>query len=128
MRRLSWLVLSVAAACSGGGRGPAGGAGGGSGVAPTDAAPAPVSDAPPPGPSVAACEALVDHVLEVGLAEQRAKVRPELAPTADDVAAIRAGMADQMIAACRGYDADVLACAMAASSSAAIAACDAQSQ
>ena len=80
------------------------------------------------GPTAAACDALVDHVLEVGLGEQRAKVKPEQAPTAADVAAIRAELAPEMVAACSAYTLEVLACAMAASSSAAIAACDAQSQ
>jgi hypothetical protein len=77
----------------------------------------------PTAPTHAECEALLEHTLTVGLAEQRAAVSAELVPTADDVAAIRADLGPAMIADCMTYPPEVLACALAATTTRAIAEC-----
>ena len=75
------------------------------------------------GPTPAECEALVDHVLVVGISKQRSQVAPELVPTAAQVAAIRAELVVEMVPACVAYPRPVFACAMAAVTTDAVVAC-----
>lgn len=120
------LLVALVCACGHGARPaerrPGDGDGSGDEVGSGDGSGASVTPAPS-GPTQAQCEALLEHTLALGLAEQRAAVTPELVPTADDVAAIRADLGPAMIADCLTYPAEVLACAMAASSTRAIAEC-----
>ena len=82
-------------------------------------------DGPSPSttPTRAECEALLEHTLAVGLAEQRAAVTAELVPTDADVAAIRAELGPQMIADCLPSPREVLTCSLAAATVAAMAEC-----
>ncbi|MEZ4368455.1 MAG: hypothetical protein R2939_19575 [Kofleriaceae bacterium] len=84
-------------------------------VAAVDAGPEPVTEAE--------CAALADHMLAVGVAEQRLDRPEERVATPEQVATIRAGLVAEMTPACLTFPREVLACAMAASSTDGIAAC-----
>src|SRR5258705_8835303 len=46
------------------------------------------------------CVALIDHELEVGMADQRARKPSDLVPTADQVAALRAKLVAEQVDPC----------------------------
>lgn len=121
MTKLLALALVVAAACGGGQKRepPPGGAGSG------DAAGSGATGAAPPPVSRAECEAMYDHVVDVGLAAQKQQKPPEEWPTAEQVAAIKAkGHADDAaMQKCEAFDRPTLDCVMAAATADAMNAC-----
>lgn len=138
--RTRWLALLVVGllGCGGGGRAPTTPA---PTAAPTPAPtrptrppaaaatePAAVELAPPPAPpaplSAAECAALVDHMLEVGLAEQAARDPRAPVPTAEQTAAIRAQLLGQLEPTCATLPRATWTCAMAATSRQAMVRCD----
>ncbi len=86
----------------------------------------PVADAAIAGPSEAECGALVDHVLEIGMAKFRADARTsgKPIPTEAQLAKIRAQLTDELMAGCRDLPRAVYDCAMAAGDVDAYAACE----
>jgi len=120
------LALAMAAACGpknsptpvppdppeGGGSGTAGG-GGGTGA---------VADKPKPL-SRAECEQMIDHVLEVGLAQQRASKAPEHVPTKEQVAAIRERLVADQLSACLAWSRSQWDCVMASTTVETLYAC-----
>jgi hypothetical protein len=81
-----------------------GGGGGGSGGG--TAAPAPLTRAD--------CEKMIDHVLEIGMAEQRKNKPAEYVPTEAQVADIRAKMVAQQMDECLAWPRPVWECTIAA--------------
>ena len=67
------------------------------------------------------CASMIDHILEIQLAEMRARNRPEAVPTPEQVEKIRAGMMKDVTTDCVSRpDWD---CVMAATDATALAAC-----
>lgn len=129
----AWLVVTIVlvAAC-GPKKGPgSGGSGGGSGSASDgggDAASG--SDTGSGGGTVtpapltrAECEKMIDHVLAVGMDEQREQKKAEYVPTDEQVAEIRAKMVEQQLPQCLEWPRPVWECTMAATSVASLYAC-----
>lgn len=121
MRRLILCALLVAAC--GPRHAPAGdGRGGASGPseAPPDAAPAP----PRPAPlSRAECEQMIDHVLEIGMAQQRASKPPDYVPTPEQVAQIRQRLVADQLSACLAWSRTQYQCVMASTTVETLYAC-----
>jgi hypothetical protein len=116
-----WIAWLLVAACSGG-------AGGAAHPAPPPAAHA----APPPAddaPSEAECDQLITHAVALGIDEERESrgVGPPTAPpahsTESDHEAVRRALHDDFLAGCRTLPRDAYRCAMAATTLAALAAC-----
>jgi hypothetical protein len=124
--KLVLVAILALAACSGGGNKPdpenPTGGGGGSGSAPVgdgggSAATGPITRAD--------CEAMVGHILEVGVAATK-RTRPETEwPTDEQVAQIRADMiADEKgMNDCMAFDRAAMDCVMAATTTDALQAC-----
>jgi hypothetical protein len=112
-------VLALVAACGGRAAPPA---------APAPAVPAPAPAAPAPADdsplTEAECVALIDHVLDVGIAHQRRTKKPEEVPTDEQVAQIRGEMRTAMTPECLKLDRASFRCAMAASSDTELAVCE----
>jgi hypothetical protein len=109
-----WIAWLLVAACSGG-------AGGAAHPAPPPAAhvaPPPADDAP----SEAECDQLITHAVALGIHEQ-AGGAPGARSTESDHEAIRRALHDDFLAGCRTLARDAYRCAMAATTLAALAAC-----
>jgi len=66
---------------------------------------------------------MIDHVLEIGMAEQK-KLKPaELVPDEQQVAAIRAGFVEEQMEPCLAWPRPVWECTMAAATPTALYAC-----
>ena len=87
---------------------------------------APADAAAVAAPSEAECGALVDHVLELGMAKFRADARAsgKPIPTEAQLAKIRAQLTDELMAGCRDLPRAVYDCAMAAGDVDAYVACE----
>lgn len=72
------------------------------------------------------CVELIDHVLEVGLADQRASKNPDQVPTDEQVAKVRAKLQAELMDTCLTWDSTVHACMMAAKTSDSLYACAAE--
>ena len=110
MRWTAWLLV---AACSG----PA------SGVA-HPAPPPAAHPAPPPAddaPGEPECDQLITHAVALGIDEQAGAPAPRA--TESDHEAIRRTLHDEFVAGCRTLPRDAYRCAMAATTLAALAAC-----
>ncbi len=94
--------------------GTGGGAATGKPAAPTEK-PAPLSRAE--------CEQMIDHVLEVGLAQQRANKAPEHVPTKEQVAAIRERLVADQLSACLAWSRAQWDCVMASTTVETLYAC-----
>jgi hypothetical protein len=114
--RLVACLLAVLAGCSGAGGKSASEPGAGKAGEATPAASGPLSEAE--------CMRLLDHYLDLALAEKRATLPPEQVPTEEQVERIRVEMRDDAKQACVGlterarYD-----CAMKARTTRALGAC-----
>jgi hypothetical protein len=121
--RRACAVLVLVAACGGRAAPPA---------APAPAAPAPAPAAPAPADdsplTEAECVALIDHVLDVGIAHQRRTKKPEEVPTDEQVAQIRGEMRTAMTPECLELDRASFRCAMAAGTDVELAACEEQAK
>jgi hypothetical protein len=128
MRTRFAVLLALAVACgpkkgpetSGGGGGASGGgsgsaSGGGDGSGTGSAAPAPLTRAD--------CEKMIDHVLEIGMAEQRKNKPAEYVPTEAQVADIRAKMVEQQMDECLAWPRPVWQCTMDATTVTALYGC-----
>jgi len=107
-----WAIALLVASCS-------------SGASPTHPTPHPLAiDAGAVAEPVSdrECDALFDHALAIGLAEQRAAKPAELVATADAQAQLRADLHSEL-AACRALPRDAYRCALAAPTLDALAAC-----
>ncbi len=115
MRWIAWLLV---AACSGS-------AGGAAHPAPPPAA----HPAPPPAddaPGEAECDQLITHAVALGIDERRdekAGRTPAPKSTESDHEAVRRSLHDDFVAGCRTLPRDAYRCAMAATTLAALAAC-----
>ncbi len=69
------------------------------------------------------CVRMIDHVLAIGMADQRARKAPELVPTAEQVATIRADMLEEQLAPCLAMPRPQWACALAARTMPALYSC-----
>lgn len=78
-----------------------------------------------PAPSVTAadCEALLDHFMDIASAAHARNVAPDLVPTAEQLARIRADMAPEFLPACRKLDRATYDCEMKARTREALLAC-----
>ena len=106
--------LGLAAACGGGRATPTPHP-----TPPPDAAPAAMTDAGAPSlpatPSGDECDALLDHMLDLYVAQQRLDRPPEWVPTADGQAKVRASMVkDGFLKQCLDFPREAYACTMAA--------------
>ena len=111
MRWIAWLLV---AACSGS-------AGGAAHPAPPPAA----HPAPPPAddaPGEAECDQLITHAVALGIDEQTGRA-PAPKSTESDHEAVRRSLHDDFVAGCRTLPRDAYRCAMAATTLAALAAC-----
>jgi len=102
--------------------------GGGSGPAP-DAAPTPPRSAD--GGAAASlregdCDALIGHVVDVGLAEMRVRKPADEVPTDEQVTKLRAKLRAEMMDMCLAWDRASYDCMMAAKDSAGLNACASQ--
>lgn len=93
----------------GGGAGTGDGGGGGG----TSAAPV----------TSAECEQMIDHVLAIGMEEQRKNKPAEYVPTEEQVATIRAKLVAQQMESCLAWPRPVWECTMAAATVTALYAC-----
>jgi hypothetical protein len=111
MRWIAWLLV---AACSGS----AGGA------AHPEPRPAGRTAAPPAddAPSDAECDQLITHAVALGVNEQAGRA-PAPRSTESDHEAVRRSLQDEFLAGCRSLPRDAYRCAMAATTLAALAAC-----
>lgn len=71
---------------------------------------------PPAQLSRAECEQMIDHVLEVGMAQQRAQKSPDYVPTEAQVAEIRQRLVQDQLAECLAWPRPQWNCVMAATS------------
>jgi hypothetical protein len=84
----------------------------------------PPSPAEKPKPlSRAECEQMIDHVLDVGLAQQRANKAPEHVPTKEQVAAIRERLVADQLSACLAWSRSQWDCVMASTTVETLYAC-----
>jgi hypothetical protein len=96
-------------------------------AAEAEPAPAPVAAPPDDSPlTEAECGALIDHVVDVGIEQQRRTKKPEEVPTAEQVAQIRDEMRTAMTPECLKLDRAAFRCAMAAATDAELAVCEEQ--
>ncbi|HEX8110010.1 MAG TPA: hypothetical protein VF516_19910 [Kofleriaceae bacterium] len=110
MRWFAWLLV---AACSG----RAGGAAHPASPPAAQSAPPPADDAP----SEAECDQLITHAVALGINEQGRMEAPR--STESDHEAVRRSLHDDFVAGCRTLPRDAYRCAMAATTLAALAAC-----
>jgi hypothetical protein len=89
--------------------------GGGSGDDGGDDAPAPLTRGE--------CERMIDHVLQIGMAEQRKAKPAEYVPTDAQVAEIRVKLAAEQLQPCLAWPRPVWECTIAATTMAALFAC-----
>jgi hypothetical protein len=112
-----------------GGGGAAGGGGGGSDGRGTGGSGGDGSDDGSGGGSGTAqltraeCEKMIDHVLQIGMEEQRKTKPAEYVPTEAQVADIRAGLVAQQLQPCLAWPRPVWECTMAAPTVAALYDC-----
>ncbi len=86
--------------------------------------PAPGDTATGPAPvTTADCERLLDHFLALAHGEHAAKVAPELVPTPEQVAKIRAKLAPQFVPTCLKLERSAYNCEMSAETREQILAC-----
>jgi hypothetical protein len=102
--------------------------GGGTGTAPLppigdDAGPEPAGDAGPAGLTEAQCDDLLDHLLAVEREAQAAELDPDLQPTDEQIADIRAQMREQFLGPCMQSTQELYDCAIEARTREAFAAC-----
>lgn len=97
---------------------PPGGGGASAGTGATD----PPADQPKPL-SRAECELMIDHVLELGMAQQRAQKKPEHVPTEAQVAVIRERLVADQLSACLAWGRPQYACVMASTTVEGLYAC-----
>ena len=132
------LVILVAGAC-GPKQGPTGGGGGGNssgsgsgsssasgsggGGSSSGSGSGSSSDAPL---TRAECEQMIDHVLEIGMAEQRAQKPAEYVPTQEQVTKIREKLAAEQLEPCLAWPRPVWECTVAAVTVSALYACAAE--
>jgi hypothetical protein len=84
----------------------------------------PGSAPPSPTPlSRAECEQMIDHVLEVGMAQQRAQKAADYVPTEAQVAAIRQRLVQDQLAACLAWPRPQWDCVMASTTVETLYAC-----
>jgi hypothetical protein len=125
MRFLAIAAL-VTAACSSQPK-HTGGGGGTGGATPPDAGAATHPDgtgAPTSGALTKAdCDTLIAHVLDVGLADMRARKPAEEVPTDEQVAQLRAKLSAEMMDMCLAWDRPSYDCMMAATDTAGLEAC-----
>ena len=114
----------------GGGSGGSGGSGGGSdgsGAGSTDGSSGGGGGGGSSGAGTpltrADCETMIDHVLQVGMEEQRKQKPAEFVPTDAQVAEIRAKMVEQQMEPCLAWPRPVWDCTMTAPTIAALYAC-----
>jgi len=121
--RLAGAMVAVSVFACGDGRGPAPHKpGDGSGATPG----APDAGGGGPAPLTEAdCAVLVDHILAVGVAEQRLDRPEDRVATPEQVTQIRAGLIRDMTPSCLAYPRETWTCATGATTTAAIAACTA---
>jgi hypothetical protein len=129
VRAIMVAVLVSLAACgpkhtppSGGGGGGGTGTGGGTSSADPDG---PTADAPekPKQLSRAECEQMIDHVLELGMAQQRASKPPEYVPSEEQVAKIRQQLVAEQLSACLAWSRPQWECVMASTTIEALYTC-----
>ena len=111
---MRWIVWLLVAACSSG-------AGGAAHPAPSPTA----SPTPPPAddaPGEAECDQLITHAVALGIREQSGGPHAPHS-TESDHEAIRRSLHDDFAAGCRTLSRDAYRCAMAATTLAALAAC-----
>ena len=114
-----------------GGGGGAGGGGAGDGDGAGDGAGAGIATGGAGGDGAAAgapltraeCEQMIDHVLAIGMEEQRKQKPAEYVPTEQQVADIRAKLVEQQLEPCLAWPRPVWECTMAAPSVSALYAC-----
>jgi hypothetical protein len=115
MHRALLVALISLAACGGPKHGdtspPTGGAASDAGVASAPDAGDAVASASPTRPE---CEQLVDHILAMGMAEQRKAKPADQVPTDEQVATIRAKMVEELVPQCLQFTRASWQCAMAA--------------
>lgn len=71
----------------------------------------------------AECEQMIDHVLAIGMEEQRKQKPAEYVPTEQQVAQIRASLVEQQLAPCLEWPRPVWECTMTAQSVASLYTC-----
>jgi small lipoprotein (TIGR04454 family) len=124
MPRVLGLLLVVAACSSHPPHGSDPGRGTGTAGRPGDAAAAPATvDAGAQALTRDECGQIVDHVLDVELADMRTRKKPDEMPTDDQIAQIRAKLSDEMMAQCLAWDRASYDCITAATDLAAIQTC-----
>jgi hypothetical protein len=109
-----WIAWLLVAACSGG-------AGGAAHPAPPPAA-RPATPLADDAPDESECDQLITHAVALGINEQ-AGGAPAPRSTESDHEAIRRALHDELAAGCRALPRDAYRCAMAATTLAALAAC-----
>jgi hypothetical protein len=119
----SWIAaMTVLAFACGPKKGPdngggGGGGGGASGAGAGDGSGGAVGSgggtAAPAALTRAECEKMIDHVLEIGMAEQRKNKPAEYVPTEAQVADIRAKMVEQQMDQCLAWPRPVWECTIA---------------
>ena len=120
------LVVMLGPGCSSGAKNtdrptnPVGGTDG-SGDAGDDAAPSVPDDSPL---TESECGAMLDHVVDIGHAEQKRTLDPDLVPTDVQVAKIKQTQREQAMPMCLKLPRTAYRCALASSSAAQLAACD----
>jgi hypothetical protein len=126
MRRLFALLILLAAACPS--KPPQGGGGGGTGTGATpDGSDAsgggPAPDAGTAALTEAECGQLIDHVLDVQLADMRTRKQPDEMPTDERVAELRTQMRAEMMDGCLAWSRPSYDCIMAAADLAGVQTC-----
>jgi len=127
-RHITRALLIVGLAAAGcGGKGTttdttAGGGGGGS-AAPVATQPDAAAVAATGPLNEADCTAMIGHIMDLGVAEQRKTLPPEQVPTPGQVAAGKKRMVEQGLAECLQLDRPSFACVMAAQEAAALETC-----
>ncbi|HUQ08463.1 MAG TPA: hypothetical protein VM261_38495 [Kofleriaceae bacterium] len=104
----------------GGGSDGSSGGGGGTGAGSEDGSGSASASAPL---TRADCEKMIDHVLQIGMEEQRKTKPAEYVPTEAQVADIRAKMVEKQLEPCLEWPRPVWECTMAAPTVAALYAC-----
>jgi hypothetical protein len=123
MRFLAIAAL-VTAACSSQPKHTGGGDTGGSTAPDAGTATASGDAAPTTGALTKAdCDALIGHVLDVGLADMRARKPADEVPTDEQVVQLRAKLSAEMMDMCLAWDRPSYDCMMAASDTAGLEAC-----
>jgi hypothetical protein len=118
-------ALVTAAACSSQPKHTGGGGDTGGTTAP-DAGPATTGDGGSPSTGAltkADCDALIAHVLDVGLADMRARKPADEVPTDEQITQLRAKLSAEMMDMCLAWDRPSYDCMMAATDPAGLEAC-----